>query len=98
MMQGGQVKPLYIAPLLNEKITKNAVAQSSWLEGIICLPKDEFGRRVDSHVFQYMLTDGPSSKKANGTAAKDTKSKMDEYKEGMRDFQNSMISKLGKIK
>lgn len=95
-MQGGQVKPLYIAPLLNEKVTKNAVAQSAWLEGVISFPKDEFGRKVDTHVFQYILTDGPAAKKTNGMASKETKSKLDEYKEGLRDFQNSMISKLGK--
>lgn len=92
-MQSGLVKPLYVAPMLNEKITKNAVAQSAWLEGVISFPKEEFGRKVDTHVFQYILTEGSVAKKTNGN--KETKSKLDEYKEGLRDFQNSMISKLG---
>ena len=86
-------KPVYIAPITAEKITKNAVAQSSWFEGQIIFAKDELGRKVDTHNFQYILTEGPTIKKANG-APKDVKSKTDEYKEGLRDYQCQMIAKL----
>lgn len=93
-MAGGITKPIYIAPLPVEKITKNAVAQSSWLEGQIILAKDELGRKVDTNTFQYIITEGPVVKKSNGGAAKENKSKMEEYKEGLRDYQCQMIAKL----
>lgn len=69
--------------------------QSSWLEGIFTLSKDEIGKRTDTKPFKYILTEGPVVKKSNGTNGKETKNKLDEYKEGLRDYQNSMISKLG---
>lgn len=87
-------KPIYIAPLSTEKVTKNAVAQSSWFEGQIIFAKDEMGRKVDTHSFQYFLIEGPTIKKPNGGAPKDVKSKMEEYKEGLRDYQCQMIAKL----
>lgn len=87
-------KPIYIAPLSTEKVTKNAVAQSSWFEGQIIFAKDEMGRKVDTHSFQYFLIEGPTVKKPNGGAPKDVKSKMEEYKEGLRDYQCQMIAKL----
>lgn len=87
-------KPIYIAPLSTEKVTKNAVAQSSWFEGQIIFAKDEMGRKVDTHSFQYFLIEGPTIKKPNGGAPKDIKSKMEEYKEGLRDYQCQMIAKL----
>lgn len=90
----GYTKSIYIAPISGEKITKNAVPQSSWFEGQIILAKDELGRKVDTYYFQYILTEGPAVKKPNGVAPKDSKSKQDEYKEGLRDYQCQMIPKL----
>lgn len=87
-------KSVYIAPLTAEKVTKNAVANSSWFEGQIIFAKEEMGRKVDTHNFQYIITEGPAVKKANGGAPKETKSKLDEYKEGLRDYQCQMIAKL----
>lgn len=58
-------------------------------------------RKIDSIPFDYILPDGPAPKKSNGAAktnGKETKSKLDEYKEGLRDFQNGQITKLGKFK
>lgn len=63
--------------------------------------KDEMARKIDSIPFDYILPDGPAPKKSNGAAktnGKETKSKLDEYKEGLRDFQNGQITKLGKFK
>lgn len=36
----------------------------------------------------------PDKKKSNGNNTKDTKPKIDEYREGLRDYQTSMIVKL----
>lgn len=87
-------KPVYIAPIAADKVTKNAVAQSSWFEGQIIFAKDEMGRKVDTYNFQYILTEGPAVKKPNGATPKEAKSKLDEYKEGLRDYQCQMIGKL----
>lgn len=93
-MTGGSTKPIFVAPLATEKITKNAVPQSSWLEGQIIFAKDELGRKVDTQAFQYILFEGPAAKKSNGGAAKESKTKTEEYKEGLRDYQCQMIAKL----
>jgi len=93
-MSGSSTKPIYAAPLSAEKITKNAVAQSSWFEGQITFAKDEIGRKVDTHNFHYIITEGPVVKKLNVSTIKDSKSKMEEYKEGLRDYQCQMIAKL----
>lgn len=93
-MPAATSKAIFIAPLSTEKITKNAVPQSSWFEGQIIYAKEELGRKVDTHNFQYIITEGPVVKKANGGVPKETKSKVDEYKEGLRDYQCQMIAKL----
>lgn len=64
------------------------------MEGTIVYTKDEVARRCDTRSFQYILTEGPPAKK-NGNGTKDNKNKLDEFKEGLRDYQNSMIPKLG---
>lgn len=92
-------KTLYVSPLSNEKLNKSSLpAQCSWLSGSIAYVKDEIGRKCDNNCFQYILTEGPAVKK-NGSSPKknlNNKSKSEEYKEGLRDYQCSMISKLGK--
>ncbi|XP_037050800.1 tripeptidyl-peptidase 2 isoform X2 [Bradysia coprophila] len=87
-------RPIYVAPLANEKLTKGGIPnQCSWLEGTITFAKDESARKADSYVFKYILTEGPPIKKANGTP-KENKNKLDEFKEGLRDYQLGMIPKL----
>lgn len=76
-------------------------ALCSWLQGTFSAPRDEAVRKVDNHSFEYFLPEGPPVKKANGIVkkngnGKETKSKLEEYKEGLRDFQNGQIVKLGK--
>ena len=93
-MKGSLTKPFYIGTIPADKVTKNAAPQSSWFEGQIIFAKDELGRKVDTYPFQYILTEGPAVKKANGGGPKDTKSKLEEYKEGLRDYQCQMIPKL----
>lgn len=76
----------------------------SWLQGTFSAVKDEQVKKVDNHSFDYFLPEGPAvkkpngAKKNNGNNGKETKSKLDEYKEGLRDFQNGQIGKLGKFK
>lgn len=87
-------KPIYVTPLSNEKVTKAGFpSQCSWLDGTVTYAKDELGRKVDTVSFQYILIEGPLAKKPNG-CAKENKSKLEEYKEGLRDYQNGMIPKL----
>lgn len=75
-------------------------SQSAWLLGTISTAKDDVARKVDVHSFDYILPDGPAApSKKNGSPksnGKETKSKLEEYKESLRDFQNSQIPKLGK--
>lgn len=72
----------------------------SWLEGSLTLSKEESVKKVDLMTFQYVLLD-PALKKSNGAAAitttggkEPTKSKFDEYKDNLRDFQSNAIPKL----
>lgn len=61
--------------------------------------KDETARKIDQIPFEYVLPDGPAVVKKNGSPKsnnKEGKSKYDEYLEGLRDYQNGQISKLGK--
>lgn len=82
-----------------KRLTKAGLQnQCAWLQGSLITAKDELARKIDSIPFDYILPDGPALKKANGASksnGKETKSKLDEYKEGLRDFQNGQIAKLG---
>lgn len=95
-MAGGISKAIYVAPLQLEKIVKNIPSgQMSWLEGTIIYAKDDFGKKVDTHYFQYQLIEGTGGMKKPSNGTKDTtKSKQDEYKEGLRDYQCNQIAKL----
>lgn len=66
------------------------------------LPKDDVARKIDTINFEYILPEGSyTMKKTNGASKangnKESKSKLDEYREGLRDYQNAQISKLGKL-
>lgn len=70
------------------------------LTGTLSLAKDEFGRKVENFPFNYILpNEGPAAKKTNGNNAnvKDTKTKLEELTEGLRDLKTSAIAKLGKM-
>lgn len=69
------------------------------LVGSLSLAKDESGRKAENISFKYILpNDGPTVKKLNGNNSnlKDTKSKLEELTEGLRDLKTSALSKLGK--
>ena len=90
------VLPMYLAPLAVEKLAKAVPNQCSWLQGTLTTNKDERVRKVDNHRFDYFLPENSLVKK-NGAAPKNNgnKSKLDEYKEGLREFQSNQIAKLG---
>lgn len=72
--------------------------QCASLQGTMSTSKDETVRRIDQIIFDYILPDGPAVIKKNGSSKtnnKEGKSKYDEYLEGLRDYQNGQISKLG---
>lgn len=74
------------------------MSQCAWLQGVLSTAKDETARKIDQITFDYILPDGPAVVKKNGSSKsnnKEGKSKYDEYLEGLRDFQNGQISKLG---
>lgn len=100
-------KPIYVAPLTQEKLTKAGIpSQCSWLEGTISYAKEELAKKVDVNPFQYMLIEGPGVKKSNGSTGNASgstspgakeKTKMDEYKESLKEFQSNAIAKLDPI-
>ncbi|XP_055627054.1 tripeptidyl-peptidase 2 isoform X2 [Toxorhynchites rutilus septentrionalis] len=91
----GVTRPIYLAPITNEKLQKASFPnQCSWLEGTIVYAKDELGKKCDTHNFQYILIEGPPVKKNGSCNSKDSKSKFEEYSEGLRDYHVSQIPKL----
>lgn len=83
------------------RLTKaGLVNQCALLQGFMSTSKDETARKIDQINFEYILPDGPAVAKKNGASKannKEGKSKYDEYLEGLRDYQNGQISKLGTI-
>lgn len=80
----------------SSRITKSGIpSQTSWLDGSITFTKDELVKKCIGSGFQYILSDfSADKKKSNGSSSKEIKPKIDEYREGLRDYQTSMISKL----
>lgn len=72
-------------------------SQCAALQGTVVTARDESARKVDVNSFEYILPDSPSvpNKKNGKPNGKEAKNKLEEYKEGLRDFQNSQITKLG---
>lgn len=94
-MASGISRAIYVAPLQLEKIVKNIPSgQMSWLEGTIIYAKDDVAKKIDMYNFQYLLIDGTGMKKPSNGSKDTTKSKQDEYKEGLRDYQCNQIAKL----
>ncbi|XP_068147134.1 LOW QUALITY PROTEIN: tripeptidyl-peptidase 2 [Drosophila tropicalis] len=59
---------LYLAPIGQERLTKaNLPNQCAWLVGNLVFPKDEAGRRVDLHLFTYIVN--PAEKKSHTNGA-----------------------------
>lgn len=67
---------------------------ATYLTGSVTYTKDELGKRVDSYQIKYVLHD--SAKKPNKSVDKD-KSKVEEYKEALRDLKISFLAKSGTV-
>ncbi|KAJ4440491.1 hypothetical protein ANN_08632 [Periplaneta americana] len=91
----GQIMPIYIAPLTNDKASKGAT-MGQFLSGTITYSKDEIGKKVDVYPFKYVLPEAP--KKSCNTKASDSKdkekTKWDEYTEALRDLKTTWLAKL----
>ncbi|XP_053683189.1 tripeptidyl-peptidase 2 [Sabethes cyaneus] len=92
----GVTHPVYLAPISSDRLQKASLPnQCSWLEGTIVFAKDELAKKCDFYNFMYILTEGPPVKKnGNSPNSKETKSKFEEYSEGLRDYQVAQIAKL----
>ncbi|XP_055380292.1 tripeptidyl-peptidase 2 [Condylostylus longicornis] len=65
------VKTHYLAPLQTERLQKAGLPiPCSWLNGTLTFVKDEYGRKVDTQSFKYILPDGmpTAAKKSNGNS------------------------------
>lgn len=91
----GHILPLYVAPMTNEnKISKGATL-GSYLQGTVTFCKDEFGKKIDTHSFKYILSE-PAKKTSNPAAKSDKEktTKWDEYNEALRDVKCTWLAKL----
>ncbi|KAH8371854.1 hypothetical protein KR093_009109 [Drosophila rubida] len=60
-------KMLYIAPIAQERLGKaNLPAHCAWLSGNLVFPKDEAGRRIAVHPFNYVLNPAEKKSTSNG--------------------------------
>nr|XP_012225494.1 PREDICTED: tripeptidyl-peptidase 2 [Linepithema humile] len=95
----GHVLPLYVAPLSNESNTENKVSKyatpGSYLQGTLTFCKDDVGKKVDSHVFKYIISE-PAKKNSNTTtkSEKEKTTKWDEYNEAIRDLKCNYLAKF----
>ncbi|XP_076685935.1 tripeptidyl-peptidase 2-like isoform X2 [Andrena cerasifolii] len=91
----GHILPLYVAPMTNEsKISKGATL-GSYLQGTLTFCKDDIGKKVDCHVFKYILSE-PAKKSSNAVnkTDKEKTTKWDEYNEALRDLKCNWLGKL----
>lgn len=78
-----------------QRITKG-VTFGSYLQGTLTLCKDDIGKKVDTHVFKYILSE-PNKRNNNSTnkSEKEKTTKWDEYNEALRDLKCNWLAKLG---
>lgn len=79
-----------------QRISKGATL-GSYLQGTLTFCKDDIGKKVDNHVFKYILSE-PTKKNNNASIkseAEKTMTKWDEYNEALRDLKCNWLAKLG---
>lgn len=83
---------------LLQRISKGATL-GSYLQGTLTFCKDDIGKKVDSHIFKYILSE--PAKKNNSPTIKSEKektmTKWDEYNEALRDLKCNWLAKLGNL-
>ncbi|XP_018353839.1 PREDICTED: tripeptidyl-peptidase 2 isoform X2 [Trachymyrmex septentrionalis] len=91
----GHILPLYIAPLSNESKVSKYATPGSYLQGTLTFCKDDIGKKVDSHVFKYIISE-PTKKNVSPTAKseKEKTTKWDEYQEALRDLKCNYLAKF----
>ncbi|XP_020282375.1 tripeptidyl-peptidase 2 isoform X2 [Pseudomyrmex gracilis] len=92
----GHLFPVYIAPLSNESKLFKYATPGSYLQGTLTFCKDDVGKKVDSHVFKYIIAEIPKKNNSNSTnkSEKDKTSKWDEYNEALRDLKCNYLAKF----
>ncbi|KAF5299966.1 hypothetical protein FQA39_LY11339 [Lamprigera yunnana] len=83
--------PLYIATLSNDKFSAKVNNLAHFLTGTITYAKDDYGKKVDVYPIKYVLNE--NSKKSTKPSDKD-KTKVEEYKEAVRDLKTMWLAKL----
>lgn len=87
----------YFCFLFLERISKYATP-GSYLQGTLTFCKDDIGKKVDSHVFKYILSE-PAKKNSSPSTKSDKEktTKWDEYNEALRDLKCNWLAKLGNL-
>lgn len=81
-----------------QRVSKYATP-GSYLQGTLTFCKDDIGKKVDSHVFKYIIPE-PTKKNVNTTTPKSEKektTKWDEYQEAIRDLKCNYLAKFGNL-
>ncbi|XP_050519115.1 tripeptidyl-peptidase 2 [Diabrotica virgifera virgifera] len=86
--------PLYIAPLSPDKYSSKSNNAAHYLTGTITYAKDELGKKADVYPFKYILTENNSKKSSSSNGNGSDKTKLEEFKEVMRDTKTQWLSKL----
>jgi len=70
----------------------------SYLQGTLTFCKDDIGKKVDSHVFKYIISE-PAKKNVSPTpkSEKEKTTKWDEYQEALRDIKCNYLAKFGNL-
>lgn len=80
-----------------QRVSKYATP-GSYLQGTLTFCKDDIGKKVDSHVFKYIISE-PAKKNVSPTpkSEKEKTTKWDEYQEAIRDIKCNYLAKFGNL-
>lgn len=80
-----------------QRVSKYATP-GSYLQGTLTFCKDDIGKKVDSHIFKYIISE-PTKKNVSPTSKseKEKTTKWDEYQEAIRDIKCNYLAKFGNL-